>query len=64
MLREIPVSTASSSTTIRALNLSIIHLVGDLKRALAAYLADLETDFVLQANYERATVSVLVQEFN
>ena len=63
MLKAVPVSTASSSSKIRALNLGIIHLVSDLKRGLTAYLADLETDLVLQTNYQKASPKILIQEF-
>jgi hypothetical protein len=35
----------------RILNIGLLYLLGDLKRGLSAYLADLQGDASLQANY-------------
>jgi hypothetical protein len=62
-LATFAVSTGSKTSVIRALNVGIVPLVQDIKRAQQAYLADLATDATLQSNYRAVAPRVLIQEF-
>jgi hypothetical protein len=63
-LRALAVSTGSTSSTCKSLNVSIPRFVEDLDRATKGYLADFAIDTSLQANYDHADPHIIIQEFN
>jgi hypothetical protein len=62
-LRALPVSTGSTSSVIKALNVSITQFIGDLRHALQVFLAEFEVDASLQAKYDNAHPRIVIQEF-
>jgi hypothetical protein len=63
-LRSPIISTGSTTSACKALNVSIPRLIADLSRSNLRYLSEFEADPVLQANYDAAYPRIIIQEFN
>jgi hypothetical protein len=63
-LRSPAVSTGSTSSACKALNVSIARLIEDLALATTRYLSEFESNVTLQRNYDVAHPQIVMQEFN
>ena len=62
-IATLSVSSGSTNSSVRALNVSIPRFVGDLKQALFKYLEELKISPDLQRKFELAYPGFKLQEF-